>query len=115
MYILNVSPTLDHFERVTSPSSLQVENDGTFVVHHSGGDVRYRMNDYSNRNRDFLSAELITVMRKSTDPRLVNIFLNKMTKTGHVTSDPTPAERAIVKKNLEAAAKTNKVIIDVEN
>ena len=77
--------------------------------------MRYRMNDYSNRNRDFLSAELITVMRKSTDPRLVNIFLNKMTKTGHVTSDPTPAERAIVKKNLEAAAKTNKVIIDVEN
>jgi myosin-3 len=101
--------SVGHFERVISPSSLQVENDGSFVVHHSGGDVRYRMEDYPNRNRDFLSAELINVMRKSTDSRLVNIFLNKMTKTGNVTSDPTPAERARKKANLGVPETNNKV------
>lgn len=101
--------SVGHFERVISPSSLQVENDGSFVVHHSGGDVRYRMEDYTNRNRDFLSAELINVMRKSTDSRLVNIFLNQMTKTGNVTSDPTPAERARKKANLGVPETNNKV------
>lgn len=79
----------DSFGTVISPKHVQVENDGTFVIHHSGGDVRYRAEDFLERNRDYLSADLITVMRKSTNTRLASIFINKMTKTGHVTSDPT--------------------------
>jgi len=71
--------------------------------------VRYRMEDYANRNRDFLSADLINVMRRSSDSRLVNIFLNKMTKTGHVTSDPTPAERSRRKSSLIVPEANNKV------
>ncbi|KAI9561650.1 hypothetical protein GHT06_012610 [Daphnia sinensis] len=96
---------LDHFERVISPQHVQTENDGHFVVHHSGGDVRYRIDDYLKRNNDFLSAELINVMRKSGNARIANVFTNKMTKTGHVTSDPGATQK--VKKSTSLGVPTN--------
>lgn len=76
------------FEKFISPEHLTVEKEGTFTVHHSGGKVRYRTEDFLERNRDYLSADLINVMRVSSNPRLASIFVNKMTKTGHVTTDP---------------------------
>lgn len=76
-------------QKTISGEHLNTESEGTFVIHHSAGDVRYRAEDFLERNRDYLPADLITVMRNSKNPRLASIFLNKMTKTGHVTSDPT--------------------------
>ena len=87
-----------------------MDGDGTFVIHHYGGDVRYRVEDFLERNRDYLSADLIEVMRKSKNPRLASLFINKMTKTGHITSDPTSTwnEKSVAGNSLNVP-RANKV------
>lgn len=62
----------------------------TFAVHHYASTVRYKTWGFLKNNKDFLSADLIYLMRHSTKAKMANIFSNKLTKTGHVTSDPAP-------------------------
>lgn len=95
-------------QRIISTEHLNVESDGTFVLHHSAGDVRYRVEDFLERNRDYLSVDLINVMRHSKNSRLASLFTNKMTKTGHVTSDPTASWSA--NKNHEGRNKVYTVL-----
>ena len=93
------------------PEHLSVNDADTFTVHHSCGDVRYRVNGFPEKNRDFLSAELIEVMRHSANQRLSSIFFNPMTKTGHVTADP-PANHP-ANKAFAAATKSKVLFITV--
>ena len=74
--------------------------------------MRYRVDGFPEKNRDFLSIELIEVLRHSADYRLSSIFINPMTKTGHVTSDPPPTHPANKPlKNALAPPTKSKVII----
>lgn len=94
-----------------SPNYLTVEDDDcsfTFTQ-HCGGSVHYRTDDFIERNRDFLPADLIEVMRSSSNPRLASIFTNKLTRTGHVTTDPSVPNPPAKSQKYVTAPHKNKV------
>ena len=66
---------------------LKVTNDGFFIIDHTGGKVQYRLDNFVEKNRNFLSGDLIEVMRKSKNANMKSLFLNKMTKTGSVITE----------------------------
>ena len=70
----------------------------SFRVKHFAGEVNYQTRDMYMRNRDYLPEELIETLRESSDERMVAVFTNKMTKTGHViTTDAGPPPKAYEK------------------
>lgn len=85
------------------------EDDGSLTIHHSGGSVHYRTDEFMDRNRDFLPVELIEVMRLSTNMRLSSIFINKMTKTGNVTMDSATTNPPADSKRYATGPHRNKV------
>lgn len=105
----------ESLERSLAPEHLTIDVDdgniSSFTVQHFAGNVRYRMAGIFGRNRDFLPAELIEVMRNSTNARLASLFINKLTRTGQLTTDPSANNPPDGLKRNEAAPnnKKNKV------
>ncbi|CAG7716563.1 unnamed protein product [Allacma fusca] len=57
----------------------------SFSVAHYSGQVIYDACNFVERNKNFLSPEMIQVMRISTNPTIVQLYSNQMTKTGNLT------------------------------
>ena len=68
---------------------VEVNTDGSFVLHHHGGPVTYRADNFIEKNRDLLSVDLIELMRQSRNTHLPTLFKNQMTKTGNIITDAT--------------------------
>ena len=55
-----------------------------FKVAHFTGTVTYALEEMSDRNRDFLPPEIISVMRFSSDSIVKMFFANTLSKTGNL-------------------------------
>jgi myosin heavy subunit len=77
--------------RANLPSEVVEVNttDGSFILHHHGGPVTYRADNFIEKNRDILPVDLIQLMRQSRSTHLPTLFVNQMTKTGNIITDVT--------------------------
>ncbi|CAH1176110.1 unnamed protein product [Phaedon cochleariae] len=55
-----------------------------FAVAHFTGKVTYNVRDMSEKNRDYLSPEIIETMRSSKNPIVSMLFSNKLDRTGNL-------------------------------
>jgi len=93
----NKMSSLNEALKKTLSKYVTTESD-SFRVKHFAGEVNYQTRDMYMRNRDYLPEELIETLRESSDERMVAVFTNKMTKTGHViTTDAGPPPKAYEK------------------
>lgn len=67
-----------------SSEVVEVKDGSTFVIKHSGGDVTYQTDLFVEKNRDFVPVDLNLVLRKSSNPIIVELFATPVTKTGHI-------------------------------
>ncbi|XP_050690144.1 neither inactivation nor afterpotential protein C-like isoform X2 [Eriocheir sinensis] len=66
---------------------MQAVSDYTFAIAHYVGRVKYDIHCFVEKNRDHISAELVQTMRKSANEHLREMFCNKLTKTGNLTTE----------------------------
>ncbi|XP_072936973.1 neither inactivation nor afterpotential protein C-like [Epargyreus clarus] len=64
---------------------IKLTGDYEFCIAHYTGKVNYDAREMADKNRDFLSPEIIENMRASSDVTLQHLFKNKLTKSGNLT------------------------------
>ena len=65
--------------------NVKVSGDREFAVNHYTGKLTYDANEIAEKNRDFVSPEMIETLRQSTDTLVQELFTNKLTKGGALT------------------------------
>ncbi|XP_023317073.1 neither inactivation nor afterpotential protein C isoform X2 [Trichogramma pretiosum] len=85
---------------------VKVAGEKEFSVAHYTGKLTYDANDIVEKNRDFVSPEMIETLRQSTD-RLVNqLFTNKLTKGGALTIHSDESLKAKDKQPKKTTARS---------
>lgn len=77
-----------------------------FSIAHFTGRVSYNSKEMSDKNRDFLPAEVIETLRESANPIIRSLFLNKLDKTGCLVLNFDRTRR-----NKRAAQNQNVIIL----
>ncbi|KAH1024086.1 hypothetical protein HUJ05_003643 [Dendroctonus ponderosae] len=72
---------MDNLQRLET-NRIVVKSYMEFAVAHFTGRVSYNSREMSDKNRDFLPAEVIETLRESENPIIRSLFLNKLDKTG---------------------------------
>ncbi|KAJ8934235.1 hypothetical protein NQ314_013494, partial [Rhamnusium bicolor] len=71
---------MHHQER----SKVKITDDLEFSVTHYTGKVSYNVREIPEKNRDFLSPEVIETLRNSQNPIISMLFTNKLDKNGNL-------------------------------
>lgn len=61
-----------------------------FTVAHYTGRVAYDAEDFPDKNRDFLPAEMIETLRRSTELVIPALFTGLFSKSGNLTIESDP-------------------------
>ncbi|XP_050526951.1 neither inactivation nor afterpotential protein C [Daktulosphaira vitifoliae] len=78
---------------------VQIVDSKSFSVAHYSGLITYQLKDLIEKNRDFLTPEVIETIRGSKDSTLKELFTNRLTKCGNLTAS-RERSRQIVKPPL---------------
>ncbi|XP_044588918.1 neither inactivation nor afterpotential protein C-like isoform X2 [Cotesia glomerata] len=95
-------------------SHVKILNSHEFSVAHYTGKVNYDIADIVERNRDFVSPEMINTMRLSTLHLIKQMFFGKLSRTGNLISESNlvdqPKENEIHKNLMPLKLNKNRVI-----
>lgn len=91
------------FEYYKGNSHLKILSSHEFSVAHYTGKVNYDIADIVEKNRDFVSPEMINTMKLSSLHLIKQMFISKLSRTGNLISESNLVEKpkkTEIQKNL---------------